>query len=86
MQNDFTKFFLFVSLSLLVLVLVTDQRRPLAPAPIKGSEEVGESTDADDPGLITSAQFANMPSNGVVPPLSLMMPITGEQPYCEDAS
>lgn len=81
MGEDFTKFFLFVALSLLVLVMVTDQQRPLASAPLRGSDEVGESSDADDPGLVTSAQFANVPSNGNVPPLNLMMPTTGQQPY-----
>lgn len=85
MQADATKFFLFIALALLVLVLVTDQRRPLAHAPLAGDNEVGESPDADDPGLVTSAQFANVPSNGMVPPLSLMMPATGTQPYGGDA-
>lgn len=81
MENDFTKFFLFMTLALLVLVLVTDQRRPLASAPLSGDSIVGESNDADDPGLVTSAQFANVPSNGAVPPLSLIMPMTGVEPY-----
>lgn len=79
MQSDATKFFLFIALSLLVLVLVTDRRRPLASAPLDGSQPVDESNDPNDPGLITSAQFANVPSNGPVPPLSLMMPLTGAQ-------
>lgn len=81
MNSDFTRFFLFVALALLVLVMVMDQRRPLASAPLRGTDEVGESPDADDPGLITSAQFANVPSNADVPPLSLMMPRVGVQPY-----
>lgn len=81
MQADATKFFLFIVLALAVLVLVTDQRRPLASAPLAGNTPTDESQDASDPGLVTSAQFANVPSNGMVPPLSLMMPQTGVQPY-----
>ena len=81
MQGDATKFFLFIALALLVLVLVTDQRRPLASSPLTGDEDVGKSQDIRDPGLVTSGQFANVPSNGAVPPLSLMMPTTGIQPY-----
>jgi hypothetical protein len=83
MQGDATKFFLFIALSLLVLVLVTDKRRPLASAPLDGSTPTDQSIDPNDPGLITSGQFTNVPSNGTVPPLSLMMPLTGAQPSPE---
>lgn len=82
MDGDFTKFFLFVVLALAVLVLVTDQRRPLANAPLDSDTPTDRSTDPTDPGLVTSAQFANVPSNMVqVPPLSLCMPTAGVQPY-----
>lgn len=81
-MEDASKFFLFIALSLLVLVLVTDRRRPLAAAPLTGDEPAGQSQTADDASLVTRGPgFANVPSNGQVPPLSLMMPQTGIQPY-----
>lgn len=83
MQGDFTRFFLFVVLALAVLILVTDQRRPLASAPKDPATPTDQSNDPDDMGLITSAQFANNPSNGMTPPLSLMMPVRGTQPAGE---
>lgn len=83
-MNDSTRLLLFIALSLAVLVLVSDRRRPLAGSPIAGDTVVGESNDARDPGLVTSAQFANVPSNSTVPPLNLMMPVAGVQPYGDD--
>ncbi|WP_323622582.1 hypothetical protein, partial [Staphylococcus haemolyticus] len=81
-MEDASKFFLFVALSLLVLVMVTDRRRPLARAPLDADDAVLQSQTADDASLITRGPgFANVPSNGTVPPLSLMMPQTGIQPY-----
>lgn len=82
MNSDFTKFFLFIVLALAVLVLVTDQRRPLANMPLAGDNETGE-TPTPEIDLVTSAQFANVPSNIMPPPLSLMTPTVGQQPYSD---
>lgn len=89
MQGDWSKFFLFMVLALVVLVIVSDQRRPLASAPIDPDSGAGQQT-ADDRSMITSAQFANVPSacnvnacDVNVPPLNLMMPRTGVQPLHE---
>lgn len=77
MKNDLTKFFLFIALSLAVLILVTDQRRPLASAPLAGDNPVGES-ETSQSDITRGAGFAGIP-NANPPPLSLMMPTTGEQ-------
>lgn len=80
-MDDFSRFFLFVVLALAVLVMVGNKTRPTASTPLDGSTPVDQSLDADDAGLITrGAGFANVPSNGAVPPLSLMMPLAGVQP------
>jgi hypothetical protein len=79
MDRDFTHFFLFVALSLLVLVLVFDQR------PSKGAADPLDPTTPVDQvpteqSLKTTAAFANNPSNFMPPPLSLVMPKVGVQP------
>jgi hypothetical protein len=82
MQGDFTKLFLFVALSALVIVLVTNGNKgtPLASAPLDPDQDISTSNDPDDAGLVTAAKFANVPSNGMPLPLMLMMPKQGVQP------
>jgi hypothetical protein len=82
MNTDWSKLFLFVVLSLVVLVMVSDTRRPLASAPLDGDTATDESQTLDDRSLITRGPgWANVACNDVnVPPLSLMMPRQGVQP------
>lgn len=84
-MTDYSKMFLFVVLSLLVLVLVSGPtRRPLANAPLDPDNDVGQQTE-DDVSLISRGPgWANIPTNysKATPPLSLIMPIQGVQPAC----
>lgn len=78
---DFSKFFLFVVLALVVIVLVTDKPRPLAAAPLAGGTPTDENQTAEDQSLVSrGAGFANQPYYETVPPLALVSPRTGVQP------
>lgn len=79
-MNDQTRMILFLALAVAVLVLVSNGKRPLANSPLDPQTPVGDSQTEDDRSLITSRQFANVPSNGPVMPLALMMPEEGNQP------
>jgi hypothetical protein len=77
--EDQTKIVLFLAFAVLVLVLVSNGKRPLASAPIDGSEHPGESQTRLE-GDVQPSWAANVPNNGHPPPLSLMVPNAGEAP------
>ena len=76
---DHSKTLLFVGLMLLVVVMVTNHKRPSASAPLDPSQDVGESQTANDQTDVAPQWAANVPTLSP-PPLSLMMPVTGTQP------
>lgn len=87
MERDFSPLFLFLVLSLVVLVMVAGpQRRPLAGAPLSGDQDADDQQTLEDVSLISrGAGWANVACNYSkdAPPLSLMMPRQGGTPIVE---
>lgn len=84
MTYDWSKMFLFLVLSLVVFVMVSDKRRPLANAPIDGGT-IDTSQTGEDRSLISRGPgWANVASNGAIPPIALMMPRQGVTPVDGD--
>lgn len=79
MQSDPTKLFLFIVLSLVVLTMITVKQRPTAGTPLDGNTSVTDIPTDQDVSASRGAGYAGIP-NAPVPPLSLMMPVTGVQP------
>lgn len=73
---DQTKLLLFVALMLLIVMLVTNQKRPLASAPIDGTTPLDASPI--EQSNISPTWAANVPN--MTMPLALMVPNTGAQP------
>lgn len=80
-MEDQTKIVLFLAFAVLVLVLVSNGKRPLASAPLDGNDRPGESqTEVDASNDIQPSWAANNPNTGYPPPLSLMVPNAGASP------
>lgn len=80
---DPSKLFLFVVLSLVVLVMISTKQRPTASTPLDGATSVTDVPNTPDISASRGAGYAGIP-NGGCPPLSLMMPVTGVQPFDAD--
>lgn len=80
-MDQHSKLILFLALSAVVLVLCSAKSRPTAATPLSADGSVFDPQTAADQNMVTSAQFANSPSNHAsVPPLSLMTPSAGSFP------
>lgn len=82
MDTDFSKLFLFLVLALVVLVMVTNKARPLAAAPLEPSTPT-DDVNTEPSSITRGPGWANVPNYQPCPPLSLMMPVNGTQPYAE---
>jgi hypothetical protein len=78
-MEDQTKIVLFLAFAVLVLVLVSNGKRPLASAPLDGNDRPGES-QTELEGDVQPTWAVNNPNTGYPPPLSLMVPDAGGAP------